>query len=157
MRAHEELREEFIGTCRNLILFDVVYENMIADLVSMAREANESKRMPRDFLAGLLDKSIDDVLKLEAFKDFTSVDVQQSFAGWMEELAAHSGCMNFLKSVEEWIRVVHKDKSDTLFVVVSFFFENLYIPMPVLFNQIMESFPRIFFTLISVYFLILNS
>ena len=121
----EDLREAFIATCRNLILFDFVYENMIADLVSMAREANESKRMPRDFVAGLLDKSIQDVLKLEAFKGFTAVDVQQSFSDWMEELAGHSGCTIFLKSVEEWIRVVHKDKSDTLFVVVSFFFEKV--------------------------------
>ena len=121
----EDLREEFIGTCRNLILFDFVYENMVSDLVSMAREANESKRMPRDFVAGLLDKSIQDVLKLEAFKGFTEGDVQQSFSSWMEELAGHSGCTNFLKSVEEWIRVVHKDKSDTLFVVVSFFFEKV--------------------------------
>ncbi len=121
----EDLREAFIATCRNLIVFDFVYENMIADLVSMAREANESKRMPRDFVAGLLDKSIQDVLKLEAFKGFTAVDVQQSFSDWMEELAGHSGCTSFLKSVEEWIRVVHKDKSDTLFVVVSFFFEKV--------------------------------
>ena len=43
----------------------------------------------------------------------------------MEELASHSQCATFLKSVEEWIRVAHKDKSDTLFVVVSFFFEKL--------------------------------
>ncbi len=121
----EDIRESFIGTCRNLILFDHVYENMIADLVSMAREANESKRMPRDFIAGLLEKTIQDVLKLDAFDGLTEVDVQQSFAEWMEELAAHSGCANFLKSVEEWIRVVHKDKSDTLFVIVSFFFEKI--------------------------------
>lgn len=120
-----DIREHFIGTCRNLILFDHLYENMIADLVSMAREANESKRMPRDFIAGLLEKTIQNVLKLEAFTDMTEVDVQQSFAEWMEELASHSGCANFLKSVEEWIRVVHKDKSDTLFVIVSFFFEKI--------------------------------
>ena len=120
-----DIRESFMGTCRNLILFDRVYENMIADLVSMAREANESKRMPRDFIAGLLEKSIRDVLKLDAFDGLTEVEVQQSFSEWMEELAAHSGCANFLKSVEEWIRVVHKDKSDTLFVVVSFFFEKI--------------------------------
>ena len=121
----EDIRESFIGTCRNLILFDHVYENMIADLVSVAREANESKRMPRDFIAGLLEKTIQEVLKLNAFADMTEVDVQQSFADWMEELAGQSGCANFLKSVEEWIRVVHKDKSDTLFVIVSFFFEKI--------------------------------
>ncbi len=120
----EDIRETFVDTCRNLIVFDTVYENMIADLVSMAREANDSRRVPREFIAGLLDKSIQDVLKLSAFKDMTEVDVQQGFAEWMEQLAAHSGCAAFLKSVEEWIRVVHKDKSDTLFVVVSFFFEK---------------------------------
>ncbi len=121
----EDIRESFISTCRNLILFDYVYENMIADLVSMAREANETKCMPHDFIATLLKKTIQDTLKLDAFKGLTELDIQQSFAEWMEELAAYSGCSNFLKSVEEWIRIVHKDKSDTLFVIVSFFFEKI--------------------------------
>ncbi len=121
----EDIREDFIGTCRNLIVFDTVYENMIADLVSMAKAANDSKRMTREFIAGLLEKSIQDVLKLPTFAGQNDVDVQQSFAEWMEELAAHSGCAGFLKAVEEWIRVVHKDKSDTLFVIVSFFFEKV--------------------------------
>ncbi|MBT4161820.1 MAG: ATP-grasp domain-containing protein, partial [Gammaproteobacteria bacterium] len=121
----DEIREDFIHTCRNLILFGLVYENMIADLVSVAREANDTKTMPRDFIAGLIEKSIQDALKLEAFTGFTEIEVQQSFSEWMEQLANHSGCASFLKSVEEWIRVVHKDKSDTLFVVVSFFFEKI--------------------------------
>jgi len=121
----EDIREDFIATCRNLILFEYVYDNMITDLVSMAREANDSKTMPRDFIAGLLEKSIQDVLALEAFSGHTEIEVQAAFSEWMEELAGHSGCANFLKSVEEWIRVVHKDKSDTLFVVLSFFFEKI--------------------------------
>lgn len=121
----EDIREDFIHTCRNLILFNLVYENMIADLVSVAREANDTKTMPRDFIAGLIDRSIQGALKLAAFEGFTDIEIQQSFSEWMEQLADHSGCANFLKSVEEWIRVVHKDKSDTLFVVVSFFFEKI--------------------------------
>jgi acetyl/propionyl-CoA carboxylase alpha subunit len=119
-----DIREDFIATCRNLILFGEVYENMIADLVAMAREANESRRVPRDFIASLLDKSIQDVLKLEVFAGHTEIEVQQAFAEWIEGLASYSGWSDFLKSVEEWIRVVHKDKSDTLFVIVSFFFEK---------------------------------
>ena len=121
----DDIRGDFIETCRNLILFDRVYENMIADLVSVAREANDTKTLPRDFIAGLVDKSIQDAMKLESFAGLSDIEVQQSFSGWMEQLAEHSGCSNFLKSVEEWIRVVHKDKSDTLFVVVSFFFEKI--------------------------------
>ena len=121
----DDVREDFVSTCRNLIVFDYVYENMIADLASMAREANETRTMPRDFIAGILEKSIIDALKLETFDGLDGIAVQQAFSEWMEELASHSSCANFLKSVEEWIRVVHKDKSDTLFVVVSFFFEKI--------------------------------
>ena len=121
----EDIRESFINNCHNLILFDYVYENMIANLVSMAREANESKSIPYDFISDLLEKTIQDALKLDAFKDHNKIDIQRSFALWMERLTTYSGCSNFLKSVEEWICVVHKDKSDTLFVIVSFFFEKI--------------------------------
>ncbi len=121
----EDIRADFIETCRNLILFNRVYENMIADLVSVAREASDTKTLPRDFIAGLIDKSIQQVLTLKSFTGLNDIEVQQSFAAWMEQLSDHSGSSNFLKSVEEWIRVVHKDKSDTLFVVVSFFFEKI--------------------------------
>ena len=121
----EDIREEFIDTCRNLILFGRVYDNMIADLVSMVRDASESRRMPRDFIDALLEKSIRDLLQLKAFSGLNADEVGDSFSSWMEEMAAWSGCANFLKAVEEWIRVVHKDKSDTLFVIVSFFFEKI--------------------------------
>lgn len=121
----EDIRESFISNCHNLILFDYVYENMIANLVSMAREANESKSIPYDFISDLLEKTIQDALKLDTFKDHNKIDIQRSFALWMERLSTYSGCSNFLKSVEEWICVVHKDKSDTLFVIVSFFFEKI--------------------------------
>jgi len=121
----DDIRNDFIATCRNLILFNRVYENMIEDLVSVAREANDTKTLPSDFIAELIDKSIREVVGLVSFKGMSDVEVQQSFAAWMEELSNHSGSSNFLKSVEEWIRVVHKDKSDTLFVVISFFLEKI--------------------------------
>lgn len=121
----DDIREQFIATCKNLILFDVVYENMIANLTGMAREANESKRMRREFIAELQESSISDVMKLKVFAGDADTAVQQAFSEWVEELAAYSGCGAFLKSVEEWIRVVHIDKSDTLFVVISFFFEKI--------------------------------
>ncbi len=121
----EEVRDDFVATCRNLILFDHVYNNMINDLVSMAREANEKRTMSREFIASLLERSIREVAELDVFEGHDEISIQQSFSDWMEQLAAHSGGPNFLKSVEEWIRVVHIDKSDTLFVVVSFFFEKI--------------------------------
>ncbi|MBA59172.1 MAG: carbamoyl-phosphate synthase large subunit [Gammaproteobacteria bacterium] len=123
--SNEDVREQFIETCRNLVLFDRAYENMISNLVSMAREANETRKIPAEFVEKLLQKSIQEVMDLNAFESISEAEIQQSFSEWMQELASYAGSGSFLKSVEEWIRVVHKDKSDTLFVVVSFFFEKI--------------------------------
>ena len=121
----EDVRDEFVIECRNLVVFGLVYENLIGDMVSVARQAHESRTLPAEFIEQLLDRSIGEACRLEIFDGFTEQETKDQFAGWIEGLASHSGCASFLKSVEEWIRVVHKDKSDTLFVVVSFFFEKL--------------------------------
>lgn len=121
----EDVTEGFKETCHNLILFNRVYSNMIADLVSVAREASDARTLSEEFISGLLDKSIAEVAALDIFQGLDEATIRQSFSVWMEELAAHAGGVNFLKSVEEWIRLVHIDKSDTLFVVVSFFFEKV--------------------------------
>ena len=120
-----DITEEFTNTCRHLILFNHLYEKMIGDLVSVAKQADENRTLPDTFIAQLLKKSITTVLTLPVFAGRTEAMVMQDFAGWMEALADHDQCASFLKSVEEWIRIVHKDKSDTLFVVVSFFFEKI--------------------------------
>ncbi len=120
-----DITEQFTDTCRNLILFNHLYEKMIGDLVSVAKQADEHRTLPATFIDQLLKKSIGEVMQLPAFAGRTEQKVLQDFADWMEALADHSNCAGFLKSVEEWIRIVHKDKSDTLFVVVSFFFEKI--------------------------------
>ena len=93
---------------------------MISDLVSMAKEANESRKIPKVFIEDLLKKSIAQSLDRDTFRELSQSDVSGSFSQWIQELVSYSGSSPFLKSVEEWIRVVHKDKSDTLFVVVTF-------------------------------------
>ena len=121
----DDVRDEFVIECRNLIVFSMVYENLIGDLISVARQAHESRKLPAEFIEKLLDGAIGEACALEIFEGSTEQETKEQFAGWMEQLASHSSCVSFLKSVEEWIRVVHKDKSDTLFVVISFFFEKL--------------------------------
>ena len=121
----EDVVDEFAASCRNLILFHRVYENMIGDLASIAREASQSRLMSSKFIASLLERTVKEVAQLEVFGGQNEAAIQESFFDWVEHLADHSGSPNFIKSVEEWIRVVHIDKSDTLFVVVSFFFEKI--------------------------------
>ncbi|MFT4677570.1 MAG: acetyl/propionyl-CoA carboxylase alpha subunit/acetyl-CoA carboxylase beta subunit [Candidatus Azotimanducaceae bacterium] len=121
----EDVRDDFVQECQNLITFGYVYDNLITDLVSVAKQAHESRTLSMDFITQLLDRSVDTVLTQPSFEGLSKEDLKDRFAAWIGELASSGKSSNFLKSVEEWIRVVHRDKSDTLFVVISFFFEKL--------------------------------
>ena len=121
----EDIRDDFVQECQNLITFGFVYDNLIGDLVSVAKQAHESRTLSMDFIEQLLDRSMDTVLAQKSFEGLSKEDLKERFAGWIGELASTGKAAGFLKSVEEWIRVVHRDKSDTLFVVISFFFEKL--------------------------------
>ncbi|MFN3239766.1 MAG: biotin carboxylase N-terminal domain-containing protein [Pseudomonadales bacterium] len=121
----EDVRDDFVQECQNLITFGYVYDNLINDLVSVARQAHESRTLSSSFISELLDRSIAAVLAEQQFTGIEAAELKERFASWIGELASSGKSGGFLKSVEEWIRVVHRDKSDTLFVVISFFFEKL--------------------------------
>ncbi len=121
----EEVREQFIKECRNLVVFATAYERLVEDLVSVARQANDSRSLSENFLAGLVDSAVAAAQATAGFDGLSAEDIKASFAEWVAAFGSHSRCSPFLKSVEEWMRVVHKDKSDTLFVIVSFIFEKV--------------------------------
>ena len=121
----DDVREHFINECRNLVVFATAYENLVDDLVSVARQANDSHTLSETFLAGLVDSAVTAVQLTPGFGDLSEQQIRDSFAEWVTTFGSHSRCAPFLKSVEEWMRVVHKDKSDTLFVIVSFIFERV--------------------------------
>ena len=120
--SDEDIRTSFVETCKNFITFQTVYDTLIGDLVSVARHANESRTLPAEVIESLLDRSLD---QASVFTGRAKEDIASDFAEWMTALVDHSRGATFLKSVEEWNRVVHIEKSDTLFVVVSFIFERL--------------------------------
>ncbi|MCB1645921.1 MAG: ATP-grasp domain-containing protein [Pseudomonadales bacterium] len=121
----EDIRDDFVFECENLIVFGIVYDNLIADLVSVARQAHESRTLPAEFIQQLLEKSFVQAASADVVSTDDKAELDKRFSQWVKDLSDHPRAAPFLKSVEEWIRVVHKDKSDTLFVVVSFFFEKL--------------------------------
>ncbi len=123
--SDDDIRDEFVEECKNFITFQTVYDTLIGDLVSVARHANESRTLPSDVIDSLLEKSLEQAQSMSVFAGRAKEDIASSFAAWMATLVGHSRGQPFLKSVEEWNRVVHIEKSDTLFVVVSFFFERL--------------------------------
>ncbi|MFZ8973439.1 MAG: biotin carboxylase N-terminal domain-containing protein [Pseudomonadales bacterium] len=121
----QDVADDFLKECENLILFSALYNELLQNLVAIAREARDSRTMTMDTLSQLLTKAIEAVSTKPLFEGRSQEEIRQAFAGWSERLGQFSRVSQFLKSVEEWMRGIHKDKSDTLFVVISHIFERI--------------------------------
>ena len=120
-----DIEPVFVSECKNLIVFSATYNVLLNDLVSIAREAQDSRTLTEATITQLLSKAVDQVAALPLFEGNGAAAIQAEFAGWTERLGQYSEASQFLKSVEEWMRGIHKDKSDTLFVVISHIFERI--------------------------------
>ncbi len=121
----EDIGEPFIESCKNLIAFGEVYNTLIGDLVGLASQTQATRLLPATFIDALLDTAFLRIASMPLFEGGDVAELKARFARWVQSMAGNSRSSQFYKAVEEWIRVVHKDKSDTLFVVITFFFEKL--------------------------------
>lgn len=121
----EDIRDQFIATCKNLLIFGIIYNELIDNLVVVARQAHETKTLQKDFIQQLLYGAIQKSFDAPVFDEEKESQILQGFADWLENFVAYARRDWFLKSVEEWKRIIYPAMSDTLFVIVSFFFEKL--------------------------------
>lgn len=117
---HDDLRENLITVCRNMRVFGLLYDNIIYNLSSVAKEANDNQSLSRSSLAQLLDRS----LSMLNEGNYTE-DQRTRFFNWLTYFVTSSQRGEFLKSVEEWKKLSFPRLSDTLFVVITFIFEKL--------------------------------
>ncbi|MBT5602913.1 MAG: ATP-grasp domain-containing protein [Gammaproteobacteria bacterium] len=115
----------FLQECRNLVVFSTTYDVLLRELVAIAQEAHDSRHLSGEMLEKLLAQAVSQVALMPLFADIRPAEINSEFALWVEQLGQYFGGSVFLKAVEEWMRVVHKDKSDTLFVVISHVFEKV--------------------------------
>ena len=118
---HDELRHEFTQVCQNMLVFGQLYDNFISNLVSVAKEANETRALSRDAVKELLEKSLAEATDGPSY----TPQERESFNHWLSYFIKSSARVDFLKSVEEWKKLAFPRLSDTLFVVITFIFEKL--------------------------------
>ena len=118
---HDELRDEFTSVCQNMLVFGQLYDNFINNLVSVAKEANETRSLSRESLKTLLEKSLAEATEGDSY----TPQERESFNYWLNYFIKSSQRGDFLKSVEEWKKLAFPRLSDTLFVVITFIFEKL--------------------------------
>ena len=125
----EDLREDFIGECRNFLLFDGIYDRVIDSLDSIAEEAERTRSLSKSTLSELIQGAFDTAAagvsggEPDARKDA----LRTGFFDWFLRIDGTRGSSDFLRAVEEWKKSAFAHLSDTLFVVVTFLFEKLLV------------------------------
>ena len=119
----EELRADFAKECENLLLFDGVYDHIVANLDSIAREAESSRALSRESLQRLIEAALARAVKDEPREALDRIRTQ--FFDWYQRTSNQQRSSRFFRAVEEWKKNASAHISDTLFVIVTFLFEKL--------------------------------
>ncbi len=132
--VEDELREDFIRECENLLLFDSVYDQIIANLDGIAEEAQATQALSKDSLGKLIRGTLGlaasgvtlggEDLAGESASVRESVLYQQ-MTDWYLRVQRMPKNTEFFRSVEEWKKVAFPYLSDALLVVVTHLFESL--------------------------------
>ena len=126
----EDLRQDFLKECENLLLFDVMYDHIVAHLDSIAEEAQSVQALSRSTLGQLLESSLGAAAAtLDASADGAAGGISNRLRvqvlDWYLRMLDLPKSVAFFRAVEEWKRSRFPDLADALFVVVTYLFEHL--------------------------------
>ncbi|MCH1925500.1 ATP-grasp domain-containing protein [Shewanella sp. C32] len=118
--VNQELREDFIWQCYNILIFNALYDNVVGNLASIAKEAMMNKSLSRSSVDGLLHKSIDRALSTQDVANDKS-----KFYKWLKYFMSQSNRAELLTKTEQWKSVGFPQLNNSLFVILTYFFERL--------------------------------
>ena len=131
---NDELRSDFVAECENLLLFDSVYDQIIANLDAIAEEAQSSQSLSKESLGQLIDTTLGFAAKgltigavgsaVQSAEEI-SAQLREQVLDWYLRILQMPKGEEFFRTVEEWKRARFPDLADALFVVVTYLFENL--------------------------------
>lgn len=116
----DDLREDFINICNNMKMFGSLYDYIIHNLVEVAKEAKETHKLSRSVVSQLVTNGLE-----HAGKVLEGDNAKEVFGNWFMYFIDHAKRSQFLVQVEEWKKNSFPRLSDTLFVIITFFFEKL--------------------------------
>ncbi|HKI51726.1 MAG TPA: biotin carboxylase N-terminal domain-containing protein, partial [Geothermobacteraceae bacterium] len=124
-----DFRTGMIQECKNFIVFDLVYDQIITDLRPIAAEAKDTNTFSKKSFQALLESSITAATsKLKAMLGEDAVDaasLEANFYGWLNVLLQHPQLKDFIRPVQEWKKIQYPRISEPLFAIVTFLFEKL--------------------------------
>ena len=110
-----DIEPGFVGECKNLIVFSATY-NVVAQRFGLDRPGGAETQEPcrKRPSPSFCQKPLIKLQPCPYSKATARRPFKRSLLSWTERLGQYSEASQFLKSVEEWMRGIHKDKSDTL-------------------------------------------
>jgi len=127
----DELRSDFMRECENLLLFDSVYDQIIANLDSIAAEAQSAQALSKEALSQLIETTVNlasSGLTLGAAGEQAKPPVavlREQIIDWYLRVNKMPKGGEFFRQVEEWKKTSFPHLADALFVVVTHLFESL--------------------------------
>ena len=128
---NEELRGDFISECESLLLFDSVYDQVIANLDSIAAEAKSTQALSEASVSQLIETTLSlaaSGLTLDSVEGRAKPQVDQlrdQMLNWYLRVQKMPKGNEFFRQVEEWKKTSFPHLADALFVVVTYLFESL--------------------------------
>ena len=128
-----ELRDDFVTEIENMLLFDSVYDQVLESLDSIAEEAERSKALAQDSVRTLIERTLERAeseVRSSGVNQGVTTDAalqRQQFFDWYLRVIHTPKSSDFFRAVEEWKKTAFPHVSDTLVVVVTFFFERLLV------------------------------
>ena len=125
----------FQNEFENILVFDALYNTIINSFADIAEETRAFRTLAKESLQKILDTSLDKAtgavaeysLSGVSRPDGSALSIRQSekFADWLHYFTKFRKRGGFLGDVEEWKRVFFPRLSDSLLVLITFFFETL--------------------------------
>lgn len=123
-----KIRNTLQNQFRDILVFDALYNNIVDNFGEIAEESKAFQSISESTLRDILDTSLEKVAsKISGSINDTSVDsdTKLEFAKWLAHFVKYDQRGEFLSDVEEWKRVNFPRMSDSLLVLITYFFETL--------------------------------
>ena len=123
---NSDLKAHFLAQFQNILVFDALYDSIINNFGDIAAETREFHTLSAESLKRILDTSIESAAnQVTLGQGISSEKNQDQFAQWLNNFVGFRRRGDFLKDVEEWKRIIYPRLSDSLLVLITFFFESL--------------------------------
>jgi len=124
------IRETLYDQFRDILVFDALYNNIVDNFGEIAKESKAFQSVSEETLRDILDNSLEKVASrisdsINENENAVDIDTKIEFAKWLAHFVKYDQRGAFLADVEEWKRVNFPRMSDSLLVLITYFFETL--------------------------------